>query len=524
MVLGIILFSSAMQIMEGKSFYDIFKSSPILSSNIESSQKMILVNYTEMDMLLNDYLMPFVKKVYVVKVSENSLLLFSYFVDTEKAKLEVTVDGPVNKTRISAQWLSQSNIYYVGSEGDTFISVNNPQDYTVYYRFYIDTSQTLDEANSKLLPFEGSQVAFHIDLRKDDRVLINLNDINHFNPRYDTFVLYNEFTPKEVFYFLQIYGQSSSKPSSFTADLGGRYYIIIDSKEGRGEFSLAVLKDSPPWNQEWFWLLILIAFFIITTFLTNMLNMKNPDKSVKFAFLSCYFWLLTSGLLISVTGSFYYGTTIYMPLFYVLVFSWGFSSIVQIYASYLDRKKTTEVCQFCGKAVDIHKDNYCCGQIVKKISAAWFFMPLLFNFLFFAISYVFSELLSPGFLDYSIWIGSCGSIVGGVIGWRLNRTIYKVNLWRKNTDLYGFPRYTPFMAIGLLLNGIILALVLPFFLNFFLMIFLQQNTELFLSPGLVWFRTRIAALTIPSNMVYIFFLSSSVSMILIIMKFRRLYK
>ncbi len=525
MLLFIILLNSTLQIAKHYFiFYEESKASFILSSNVEISQKTESLNYTEKNKLFNDYLMPSYLKKYAIRVSERSLLIFVLFIDTEKAVLEVNVDGLVNKTRISALWLSQSYIYYVKNDGEAFISVMNPQSYPVYFRFYVDTSEPLSDVNSKLLPLEGSQVAFHIDLRKDDKVLLNISYADHINPRYTVFALYNEFSSRESVYSLYQYEQSSYGTSSFTANLGGRYYIIIDSNEGKGVFSLSKSITSPPWNQEWFWLLILIVFFIIVTFLTkiNIFGIKNLERSTTFAFLACYFGLLTIGMLISVAGTFSYGTTIYMQLFYFLIFLFMLSHTLQIYASYLDRKKIIEKCQICGREVDIHEENYCCGKIVKKISVTWFFLPLSFSFLFFVIGYLISESFFHSLLNYSFWVGSFGSIVGGVIGWWINKTLYGIKSWKKNIDRYEFPRYIPYMAIGLLLEGIMLALVFPLIINFLQVIFFEQNTELLISPGFVWFRTRIAELTIPTPLATILIIISSVLIFLIIMRIKKI--
>ena len=522
-ILYIILLNSALQITSNHfSFCEVSRTTFALSSNISESQKVGSVTYVEKNKLHEDHLMPSISKQYAIRVSEKSLLIFLLFIDTEKAELEVKVDGPVNKTRINAQWLSQSHIYYVRNDGEAYISVMNPQANPVYYRFYVDTSEPLSDVNSRLLPLEGSQVAFHIDLRKDDGVLLDISYSDHFNPRYCVFALYSEVYSGGSSYSLHQYGQSSYGSSSFTADLGGRYYVIVDSKEGEGTFSLSKSITSPPWNQEWFWPLVLIIFFIVTTFLTNIFGIRNLERSARFALLGCYFWLLTIGIVLSEVGSFGYGTSIYVPLFYVLFLLYGSSHVLQIYASYLDRKKTTETCRFCGREVDFHIENYCCGKIVKNISVAWFFMPLSFSSLFFVIGYLISLSFLPSFLEYSVWVGSCGSIVGGVIGWWINRTLYGMESWRKNADRYEFPRYMPYMATGLLLEGIVLALVWPPIIGFLRVIFFGQNTELLTSPGFVWFRTRIAALTIPLHLASIFIITAIGLIFLITMRVRKL--
>ncbi len=472
---------------------------------IAEKQKTVSTKYTEKDKLLDDCLMPFSSRQYVVRVSKESILIFTLFTDSEKAELDVNVDGPVYRIKTSAQWLSHSYIYYISNDDDAFILIINNQANPVFYKFFIDTSESLCENNSRLLPLVGSIIAFHIDLRRGDTVFLNINSSDQFNPRFSVFVLYYEILPDESFYALYQYRQISGGTSSFTADLTGRYYVIVDSKENGGIFNLSTKVISPPWNQEWFWLLVLTLFLIITAFLTHIYRVAYLSRSSKLAFASCYFWFLTIGIAVSEVGSFSYGTSIYMPLFYLLLFLCLLSHALQIYASHLDRLKITESCQFCGREVSIREENYCCGKIVKKISIAWFLMPISLTFLFFGVSNIILAMFAPSFIDYSFMVGSCGSIVGGAIGWWINRTLYGIRKWRENIDRYEFPRYTLYVPIGIMLEGIVLAVVWPFMISFLKVFYFMQNTELLVSSNLVWLRTRVAALTIPIYMTYILF-------------------
>jgi len=448
--------------------------------------------YVKSDELYDDFLLPRSSKEYTIEASEKSLLIFFLLVDTEKAGLEVKVEGPADRTRVGVVWPPESSIYYVSNEGEIHILVTNPQAEIVYYRFYLDISELLGASGSKTLPLEGGQVAFHIDLRKNDRVL--LNRTGNFSLRTRVFVLYNELVPEGNHYSLYSYGESSYGSSSFAADLGGRYYVIIDSEEGKGALSLTKSIASPPWNQEWFWLAVLFVFSIVATFLANIMQVRGLDRTLAVTLVSYYLWLLTIGLFVSVIGSFSYGTSICMPLSILFLVSYGLSHGLQLYISSLDRKKTTERCPYCGSIVDLRTDNYCCGHIVKRISVAWFLMPLSLSFFFFGISYL---VFSIEFLENSFLGGSLGSIVGGFTAWWINRTIYRVRSWKQDINRFNIPSYLPFMAAGFLVEGIIFSLVSPFLISFLLEMFFMQHTELLSTQSYVWTRERVAVLTLP---------------------------
>ena len=462
------------------------------------------MDYLEEDVLYNDLLHSDSSKLYVIKGCEKSLLIFYLLIDTENAELKVEIEGVANKTRTNVIWLPQSYVYYVGKEGEIRILLSNHQVSTVFYRFYVDISEPLSEVSSKSLPLEGGQVAFHIDLRKDDRVLLSPSPNGALNPRIRVFVLFKEIIPEGSLYKLYQYGLSSYNFSSFNADLGGRYYIILDSEQHKGTFSITTSIISPSWNQEWFWFVVLSIICVVATFFVNISRVRNLDRIAAFTLISCYLWLIAIGLAISVIGSFAYGTSGYFSLFHLLMVFYGLGHGLQIYASFLDRKIIVKACPFCGRQVDVRTENHCCGHIVKRISVAWFLIPLSLSFFFFFVGYLIFEWAFPEFLDYSLWIASCGSIIGGIIAWWVNREIYEAKSWKY------------------LAEGIMFSIISPFLILFLLNMFFSQHTELLVSTGFVWIRIRAAALTLPLHITLISILISMGLILFIAIRSKRI--
>lgn len=478
--------------------------SPSLSANIQANPTVTeSVDYLEEDELYNDLLHPESRKIYVIRASEKSLLILYLLIDTENGGLEVEVEGAANRTRINVVWSPQSHVYYVGKEGEIRILLSNHQTSTIYYRFYVDISKPLSELSSKILPLEGGQVAFDIDLRKDDKVLLCSSPDGTINPRIRVFALYNVIVPEGTFYSLCQYGPSSYRSSSFTADLGGTYYIVVDLEQHKGAFSLMTTVVSPPWNQEWFWLAILFALCAAATFFINIGQVRDLDRTAASTLISYYLSLITTGLAISAIGSLSYGTSHLSFLLYLLMVFYGLGHGLQIYASFLDRKKIVKACPFCGRQVNITADNYCCGHMVKRLSFAWFFMPLSLSFFFFSTGCLIFESAFPEFLDHFLWIAGCGSIIGGIIAWRMNSTIYGAKSWK------------------LLAEGILFSIISPFLILFLLNIFFSQHTELLVSPGFLWIRTRVAGLTLPFHITLISIMIFVGLMVLIAVRSRR---
>lgn len=468
--------------------YESAEKFSFVSSEIHNSDeiKKESVQYIEKNKLYTDFLLPNGSKLYVTEVSENHILILFFKIDTENSELKIAVEGPINRTRLNIERASEPFIYYVKNDGEVQIIIVNTQTNTVYYKFFVDISEPLGESNSKILPLRGGQVAFHIDLKRDDTVLLKLNYSNHLNLRIWVFTLCYEIVLGKGSYMLYSYKESLDRDVFFTADLGGRYYIILESINGEGTFSLTSMITSPPWNQEWFWLLsdIVLVTAISMFLLTKIKKIRNLKKVELFAIIGYYFSLITVILSVSVIGAFNYGTWIYTLLFYFLIFSSGLSLGVQVYAAYLDREKRVMGCPYCGRKVDIKKDNYCCGHVVKKISVAWFLMPLFTSFLLFIIGHLISKWILPQFLNESLLIGSFGSIFGGIISWYINKDISRTKPWR------------------FLVSGIIFSFLSPLLIGLLIDVSFQPHIELEWLGKLV--RIRIAPLTLPPGITLTF--------------------
>ena len=468
-----------------------------------------------------DSLLPDGSKRYVIKAPKESIVIFFFKVNTEGARLDVEAEGPINRTKVAVIWLPAPYIYYVREESEVQLLVSNPQAHTVYYEFYIDVSEPLGENNSKILPLKSGKVAFHVDLRKDDRTLLKLDSINNSDLRIWVFVMYHEILPG-ITHKLHLYRRSLYGSLYFNADFARRYYIIVDSVDGEEGFSLTSSISSAPWNQDWFWLLVLFSFFATAVSLTDVAGVRRLEKTALFALLGYYCWFLTIGLSFSAVGSLSYGALIYMPLVHLMIFFYGLSHIAQIYAAHLDRKATSQICPSCGRKVDLKQVNYCCGRIVKNVSVAWFFLPLSLGFLFFAISYIIFQRVVPVSLSNSLWMGSCGSIIGGIVAWWTNRNIYRIRLWKANLKRYYIPGHIRFVSIGLLATGILFSLLSPLLIGIVLEGFLTQHVESFLGASVPWIRIRIAPLTLSIHVVAEVAILAIVSGFLVAYRIRRI--
>jgi len=488
------------------------KSSSLISASTRKSPEPLRnesVTYVERGELYGDFLLPRDSKTYAIEAPEGTLVSFFFQTDSEAVELDLEAKGSINRTKFDVVWLPPPYVYYVYNRSEIRFLITNRQADTVSYRFYVDISEPLGDSSSKILHLEGGKAAFHIDLRKDDRVLLKLGSANYSKMRIWVFILYREVLP-ETIYKLRSYRQSLYGTLYFTADLGGRYYIVIDSVEGEGKFFLTSSTYSPPWNQEWFWPAVLFAFFITAISLTDIERIRKLEKAELSSLISYYSWFVTIGLYISLVGSFGYGTLVQVPLFYLLIFFYGLSHVLQIYASHLDRKIASQNCPNCGRKVNLQEVNYCCGRIVKNISDAWFLLPLSFGLLFFIMSYVVFNTICPTFLGNSLWLGSCGSIIGGIIAWWINRKVYAVRSWKENPSQYYIPSHIPFVSIGLLVTGIVFSFLSPLLVGILLEAFLKQHVESFLPAHAPWVRIRIAPLTLSLYVI----LGSAISAIL----------
>jgi len=232
------------------------------------------VTFVEGGELYADSVLPLGSKSYVIEAPGQSLASLFLQIDTEEARLGVEAEGPVNRTRVAVVWLPTPSIFYVSNRSEVRFLITNPQTYIVNYRFYVDISEPLRESNSKTLPLEGGKAAFHVDLKKDDRLLLELSSTNQPRLRVWVLVLYYEILPEST-YKLHLYRRSLHENLYFPADLGRRYYIVVDSVDYVGEFILASSTYSPPWNQEWFWLTVLFGFSIMAFSLTDIGKIKK---------------------------------------------------------------------------------------------------------------------------------------------------------------------------------------------------------------------------------------------------------
>jgi hypothetical protein len=268
---------------------------------------------------------------------------------------------------------------------------------------------------------------------------------------------------------------------SFTADLGGRYYIIIESVEGTGTFSLAGSVTSPPWNQEWSWYILDTVFVVVISifFLIKKGLISNLEKASRFAFFTYFCWLITINIFISIVISFTYEILADSPLFYLLIFFCTLSFGMQIYASRLDRRKRIVACHYCGKEIDIQEKNYCCGHIVKNISFFWFLVPLLLSFLLFSVSSFFAWVL-PLPLDAPLVFSGFGAFIGGTMAWWVNKKLQEIRPWK------------------FLVEGAVLSLISPLLIVLLGTLILTPNIDVELLGKMT--RIRIAPLTLSIGM------------------------
>jgi len=465
--------------------------------------EMQIVNIEE-GRLYSDLLSAGNSRTYSIEVSsDNTILIFLLEIVTENVSLGVVAEGAVSRMRLNIQYEPLPYIYYIEETGDIRIILTNPLlDAAVYYRFYVDLSEPVRNGNSKNLLLEESQVAFYADLKKYDTLSLDLVPSIQDQLGIKVLVPCYELTAGKGYYLLRLYAETLEKSLTITADLGGRYYIFIESAGTQGKFSLVSLITSPPWNQEMFWPSIGVLFVAIISpfFLIKIMKIRKPDRAASYTLIGYYAWFVTIGLAYSTIGSFNSGTPSYMILLHTSTLSSGLSIGIAVYAAHLDRMGKTSICPNCGREVNIKEDNFCCGLMIKRVSNIWFAFPFILSFLFFIIG-CSSPLL--GLLTFPtplLWVGF-GSILGGIISWLINKDIEGAKAWK-------------FLVVGALFSLVSYPLILLLIdLSF------QPYVELEL-PG-KFTRIRITPLTLPIGLILIFILLTILFSLSIIVKIRR---
>ena len=375
-----------------------------------------------------------------MEVLEKAVLILCVTTNTRDPQLALAFDGPGSKIAVAFPPFPedvQGFLYYLNGSGEAEISFMNLQAETsVDYRFFVDLSEPVEASNSKNVPLEGCPVAFHIDLKKDDELSMDLySDPNPDSPlEAEAHVLYFKSLRGHV---LRLLKESSSKHIRLTADLGGRYYIIVNPGDDVETLSLANVVNSPAWNQEWFWSAPSIAFVIALSpwFIIKLKKLRNAEKSAKYTLISDYFSVLMLILFSSVIGSYNSRTSTLLPLFYLSTLSSPLSLGIQVYAVHLGRMNPIGICPYCLKKLNLEKTSFCCDRKIKRISTVWYFAPLAFGFLFLGVvSSLFSS-FQGSWLEFaqpittSLWIGAGGCAIGGIVAWVVNKATDKRKSW-----------------------------------------------------------------------------------------------
>lgn len=392
------------------------------------------------DTLYADSLPPNSTKSYAIQVLEKTVMILCVTTNTREHRLELAFEGPGSKIALAFPPFPeevQGLLYYLNSSGEAEITFMNLQAETsVDYRFFMDLSEPLQASNSKNVPLEGCPVAFHIDLKKDDDLSMDLDsDPNPDSPvEAEAHVLYFKSLRG---YVLSLLTESSNKHLRLTADLVGRYYIIVKPGDDVVTVSLANVVNSPAWNQEWFWPAPSIAFVIALSpwFIIKLKKLRNAEKSAKYMLISDYFSVLMLILFSSVIGSYNSRTSTLLPLFYLSTLSSALSLGIQIYAVHLGRMNPIGICPYCLKELDLEKTSFCCGRKIKRISSVWYFAPLAFGFLFLGVASSLFSSFQGSWLEFaqpittSLWTGAGGCAIGGIAAWAVNKATDRRKSW-----------------------------------------------------------------------------------------------
>ena len=365
------------------------------------------------DTLTIDVLPPNSSKAYKIGVLEHSLLLVSLRIDTGGSRLEVSVGQVRNKKTIERCLVpdqSDKYIYYIVDQGEVYVTLINVQkDSDVRYSLLMDTSDPLGANNSKSVSLESGLVAFHLDLKKDDKVSLHLDSHPDVQFGIKAYAPYYRVSPSVAGYMLRSYTESSRETLDFTADLEGRYYIILESAKNVGRFWLTSEINSPYWNQWWFWPLVGISVIaaVSSWLLSKARTLRTLGKDHFSIVLGDYCFLVTLVLWLSSMGGYVYGVS-NLVLFHSSTLFLGLGLGLRAFAAYMDKKRATGV------------------------SSLWYLAPIHFGILSFLICVFFL-----GF-EFSEWWGGAGSMVGGCVSWVISRNANARKAWS-------------FLGIGILL-------------------------------------------------------------------------
>ena len=437
MILLAIMFSSANGRNSGAPLGEESRQRSLYSLQDSSAASPILMTS---DTLYEDSLPPNSTKSYAIQVLEKAVLILCVTTNTREARLELAFEGPGSRIAVAFPPFPedvQGFLYYLNGSGEAEISFMNLQaENSVDYRFFMDLSEPLEASNSKNVPLEGCPVAFHIDLKKDDELSMDL--ASHPNPdsqiEAEAHVLY--FISLRG-YVLRLLTETSNKHLRLTSDLVGRYYIIVRPGDDVESLSLTNMANSPAWNQEWFWQAPSVVFVIALSpwFMIKLRKLRNAEKSAKYTLISDYFSVLMLVLFSSVIGSYNSRTSTLLPLFYLSTLSSILSLGIQVYAVHLGRMNPIGICPHCLRELNLEKTSFCCGRKIKRISSVWYLAPLAFGFLFLSVvsslfsSFLGSWLESAQPITTSLWIGAGGCAIGGIVAWAVNKAADKRKSW-----------------------------------------------------------------------------------------------
>ena len=387
--------------------------------------------------LYADSLSPGSSRSYTIDSPEKSLLMLYVKTHTRDARLDLRFQGSGGRTSVAFPSFPEGvegYFYYVNTRCNVNITITNlEEDKAVSYSFFLDLSSPLKDRNVKRIPLEGCPVAFHVDLKKDDEISINFPSEGSI-VKAECYSLYYIRERRFTGYILKPYAKSSEKTLKFTADLGGRYYIIAVPSENVESLTITSILISPVWNQEWFWPTASMLLIAVSSWLsvTKIRNLKISDKAAKYTLFSVYFAVLTMILFFCTIGAYDYGNFASPHLMVSSILAYGLSLAIQVYAAYLSRKSYIVICPYCYKKVDLEESSFCCGRRIHKVSQMWYLAPAAFSLLllllFYSISY-FALISREGTIlelkNMPFWMGGAGCVLGGIVSWWINRKVEK---------------------------------------------------------------------------------------------------
>jgi len=446
--------------------------------NYEEAHEGLITMVTE-NTLYSDVVPPNNSKRYGIRAIEESIL--TVFVSTfpNGTGLDVEVEGPVDDLIIQIFYVDHY-MYYVREASDLIVVLTNSHEAFLNLDFFVDISKPLMPNQTKSIPVEESLVSFHAYLKKDDEVKLYSNPSQNLQLEMKAYALYFEVPPGSY----QIYAYAEdSKSLHFTADLEGRYYILVKSIFGSGRFTLTSSIRPSVLSNELFWsaIGILCSAIISPFFITRIKKLRRREKEAMYT-TGSYFSFLAIALFSSFLGAYVYQTMVWKILLYSSLVLFGSALGTGIYAAYLDRNEQYTICEHCGKRVDFHKQAYCCDRRVKNISVFWYLTPLVFTVLFALAS--FETFISN--LDIQEFYLAAGltSLFGGSVAWWINRKVHKNR------------------ARSFLIIAITFSFLFPSLITSFIDLILTQNI-VWSFPGFV--RARIAPPgTSPGSLILIY--------------------